>query len=126
MIKQKATYVDGFVLVVPAGKLAAYRRLAALAGRIWRKHGALDYKECVIDDPKPQGVKLPFAKLAQAKKGELVIFAYIAYKSKAHRNQVNAKVMADPAMNDPKYQDMPMPFDMDRMSFGGFKVLVDA
>lgn len=119
-------YVDGFVLPVKKKELSAYRQMAKLAEKVWRKHGALDYKECVIDDPKPQFAAYPFAKTVKLKAGETVVFAYIVFKSRAHRDRVNAKVMADPLMNDPKYKDKPMPFDMKRMAYGGFKVLVGA
>ncbi len=126
MSKTKANYVDGFVLVVPEKNLAAYKKMAAAGGKIWKKYGAIDYKECVADDMYPTGVMLPFPKLLKLKKGELAFFSYITYKSRAHRDSVNAKVMKDPTMNDPKYKDMPMPFDMKRMAYGGFTVLVDA
>jgi len=116
-------YVDGYVLPVPKKNLKAYRRLAQQAGKIWREHGALDYKECVGDDLKTK-MGVPFPKSAKAKAGETVIFAYILFKSRAHRDRVNAKVMKDPrihSMCDPK----DMPFDCKRMGYGGFKVLVD-
>lgn len=115
-------YVDGFLLPVPKKKLAAYKRMAAKAGKIWREHGALDYKECVGDDLKPKMV-LPFPKLMKLKAGEVPVFSYIVFKSRKHRDSVNAKVMKDPRlanMCDPK----DMPFDMKRMGYGGFKVLV--
>ncbi len=118
------SYVDGFVLPIPKKNLAAYRKLAREAGKIWRKHGALDYKECAGDDLKIKGV-VSFPKLAKAKSSETVFFSFIVYKSKAHRNQVNAKVMKDPRlakMMDPKS----MPFNVKRMAYGGFKVIVDA
>ena len=115
-------YVDGFVLVVPKKKLDAYKRLAKLAARVWRDHGALDYKECIGDDLKAK-FGLPFPKLAKIKIGEAVIFSWISYKSRAHRDRVNAKVMKDKRMAnacDPK----DMPFDVKRMAYGGFKVIV--
>ncbi len=120
-----AHYIDGFVLVVPKKKLAAYRKMAQMGARVWKKHGALDYKECVIDDAKPEHVTFTFPKMAKAKPGEVVIFSYILYKSRADRNRINPKVMKDPIMNNPKYANMPMPFDMKRMAFAGFSVLVD-
>ena len=123
MATQKATYVDGFVLVVPEKKLSVYRRMAQVAEKVWRKHGALDYKECIGDDLHPK-CGLPFPKLVNLKRGETVVFSYIVYKSRAHRDSVNAKVMKDPLLNDPKYKDMPMPFDLKRMAYGGFKILV--
>ncbi len=116
-------YIDGYVLPVPKKNLKAYRRLAQQAGKIWREHGALDYKECAGDDLKTK-MGVPFPKSAKAKPGETVIFAYILFKSRAHRDRVNAKVMKDPrihSMCDPK----DMPFDCKRMVYGGFKVLVD-
>lgn len=129
MAKQQGTYVDGFVLVVPKKNLAAYKKMATTGAKIWKKYGALDYKECMGDDLKPNmgGMSaLTFPKMIKLKPDETVWFSYIVYKSKKHRDEVNAKVMKDPAMNDPKYQDKPMPFDLKRLAFGGFKMVVDA
>ena len=115
-------YVDGFVLTVPKKKMDAYKRLARLAARVWRDYGALDYKECVGDDLQSK-FGLPFPKLAKTKPGETVVFSWIAYKSRAHRDRVNAKVMKDKRITascDPNN----MPFDMKRMAYGGFKVIV--
>ena len=117
------SYVDGFVLAVPKKKIAAYRRLAQKASKIWRGYGALDYKECVGDDLKVK-MGIPFTRIVKLKPGETIVFAYIVYKSRAHRDSVNAKVMKDPRvaeMCDPE----DMPFDCKRMTYGGFKVLVD-
>lgn len=114
------SYVDGFVLVVPKRKVPAYRRLATKAGRIWKEHGALEYRECVGDDLHIKGT-LPFPKMAKAKPGETVFFSWITYRSRAHRDRVNAKVMADPRIAK---MSGPMPFDMKRMAYGGFKPLV--
>lgn len=122
----KANYVDGYVLVVPKNKLDAYQKMATLGGKLWHKHGALDYKECVIEDSKPMHVTFTFAKMLKLKKNETAIFSFITFKSRKHRDTVNAKVMKDPAMNDPKYQNMPMPFDMKRMAYAGFKTIVSA
>ena len=118
-------YVDGFLLAVPKKNLQAYRRMAQKAGKIWREHGALEYRECAGDDLalKP-GCGLPFPKRANAKPSDIVVFAWIVYKSRAHRDKVNAKVMADPRIV--KMMGTPMPFDMKQMSYGGFRVLVDA
>jgi uncharacterized protein YbaA (DUF1428 family) len=116
-------YVDGFVIPVPKRKLAAYKRMAAVAGKVWKRYGALDYKECVGDDLKVK-MGLPFPKLAKTKNGETVVFSYIVYKSKAHRDAVNKKVMKDPRIA--KMMKEPMPFDDKRMTYGGFKVMVDA
>ena len=117
------SYVDGYVLPVPRKNLAEYRRVAQQAGKIWRKYGALDYKECVGDDLRTKwGV--PFTRVVKVKPGETVIFSYVLFKSRAHRNRVNAKVMKDPLMD--VWKDQPMPFDMKRMVNGGFKGLVDA
>lgn len=117
-------YVDGFVLPVPTQKLAAYRRLAAKACKVWREHGALDYVETVADDVKP-GKYTSFPQSVKLKADETVVFAWIVYKSRAHRDKVNAKVMQDPRMQDmldPKNH----PFDAKRMFWGGFKTLVQA
>jgi uncharacterized protein YbaA (DUF1428 family) len=117
-------YVDGFVLPVPKKNVAAYRRMAQKAGKVWREHGALEFIECVADDVKP-GKLTSFPQSVKLKSGEMVVFSYIVYKSRAHRDRVNAKVMKDPRlakMMDPKA----MPFDGKRMIWGGFKVLVDA
>ncbi len=116
-----ARYVDGFLLAVPKKKLAAYKVIATKAGRIWREHGALEFVENVIDDV-PDGFGVPFPKTAKARPGEVVLFSWIAYKSRAHRDAVNKKVMADPRMQQAASE---MPFDHKRMSWGGFKTLVD-
>lgn len=119
-----ARYVDGFVIPVPKKKLAAYFRIAGKAAKIWKEHGALDYKECVGDDLNIK-MCMPFPKGIQTKSGETVVFSYITYNSRAHRDKVNAKVMKDPrthAICDPK----DMPFDCARMLYGGFKVVVSA
>jgi uncharacterized protein YbaA (DUF1428 family) len=114
-------YVDGFVLAVPKKNLAAYCRMSRQAGKIWREHGALEYRECAGDDLAVK-VGVPFTKLAKTRAGETVVFAYIVYKSKAHRDRVNKKVMSDPRLaKGPKE----MPFDFKRMAYGGFKVIVD-
>jgi uncharacterized protein YbaA (DUF1428 family) len=116
------SYVDGFVLPVPKKNVAAYRRMAQKAGKVWREHGALEYIECIADDVKP-GKYTSFPQSVKLKPGETVVFAYIVYKSRAHRDRVNAKVMKDPRladMMDPKA----LPFDGKRMFWGGFKVLL--
>jgi uncharacterized protein YbaA (DUF1428 family) len=122
-------YVDGFVLPVPKKNLKEYRKMATAAGKIWKKHGALEYFECFGDDlnPKTGGMKIShFPKMAKAKSGETVIFAFIVYKSKAHRDKVNARVMRDPAMNDPEFcKNGKMPFNPKRMAYGGFRAFVD-
>jgi uncharacterized protein YbaA (DUF1428 family) len=118
-------YVDGFVLPVPKRKLQAYRRIAARAGKVWREHGALDYVECSGDDLNIKGVVKTFPRLVKLKPGETVVFSWIVFKSRAHRDRVNKKVMNDKrldTMMDPKS----MPVDMKRMAVGGFKVLVKA
>ncbi|MBX3650137.1 MAG: DUF1428 domain-containing protein [Burkholderiales bacterium] len=117
-------YVDGFVLPVPKKKIGAYRSIARKAGKIWREHGALDYMECVADDVKP-GKLTSFPQSVKLKSGETVVFAYIVYKSRAHRDRVNAKVMKDPRM-DAMGDIKDMPFDVKRMFWGGFKTLVRA
>lgn len=122
-----ARYADGFVIPIPSKKLEAYRKIARQAGRVWKEHGALQYCESVGEDMEvPMG--LPFPALAKVKKGETVVFSWILYKSRKHRDAVNKKVMADERlkklmalMTDPKKQ----PFDCTRMSYGGFELLVD-
>ena len=116
-------YVDGFVLPVPRKNLAAYRRIAARAGRMWRQHGALEYRECSGDDLKTNwGVAFP--RLVKVKPGETVVFSWIVYKSRAHRDRVNAKVMKDPRMIKMMNPTKDV-FDAKRMAYGGFKVIVD-
>src|SRR5262244_3671272 len=118
------SYVDGFVVPVPTRKLDAYRRLAQKAAKVWREHGALEVRECLADDVKV-GKWTSFPRSVKLKRGETVILSYIVYKSRKHRDQVNAKVMNDPRfakMANPKE----MPFDGKRLIFGGFKVLLDA
>ncbi|MFT3684586.1 MAG: DUF1428 domain-containing protein [Phycisphaerales bacterium] len=117
-------YVDGYVIPVPKKNIKSYMKMAAAAGKIWREYGATQYCECAGDDLKTSfGVS--FSKLAKTKPGETVVFSWIVYKTKAQRDKVNAKVMKDPrlaAMMDPKK----MPFDVKRLSFGGFTRMVDA
>lgn len=121
-----AHYVDGFVLPVPRKKVEVYRRMAQKAGKVWRKYGALQYFECVGDDLNPKFAGIKFPRTVRAKPGETVVFSFAVFKSRAHRDRVNAKVMKDPFMNDPAYKNTPMPFDMKRMVYGGFKTLVEA
>lgn len=116
-------YVDGFLLPIPRRNIERYKTLARLAARVWRQYGAVEYRECVCDDLKVQmGTSFPRASRARA--GETVVFAWIVYKSRAHRDRVNKKVMADPRiatmMNNKR-----MPFDVKRMAYGGFRVIVD-
>ncbi len=118
------SYVDGFVLVTPKKNIAAYRRMAAQGAKVWMKYGALEYFECVGDDLHAKHVTLPFPKMVSAKKNETVIFSFIVFKSRAHRDAVNAKVMKDPSMSEENWKDKPMPFDMKRMAYGGFKTIV--
>ena len=115
-------YVDGFVIPLPKKNLAAYRAMAKKAGKVWREHGALDYKECIADDVK-MGKRTSFPRSVKMKPSETVVFSYIVYKSRAHRDKVNAKVMKDKRL----FEGMPkeMPFDMKRMAYGGFKTLVE-
>jgi uncharacterized protein YbaA (DUF1428 family) len=116
-------YVDGFVLPVPKKKIGAYRAMAKKAGKVWREHGALEFRECVADDVKP-GKLTSFPQSVKLKPSETVMFSYIVYRSRAHRDKVNAKVMKDPRIA--KMMDMRnAPFDGKRMIYGGFKVIVD-
>jgi uncharacterized protein YbaA (DUF1428 family) len=119
-----AKYVDGFVIAIPKKKTAEYKKIASEASRVWKRFGALDYKECIIDDAQPEYVTLTFPKLVKTKPGETVWFSFIVFKSRQHRDSVNKKVMA---YFEKKYgNEMPMPFDMKRFSYGGFKVEVSA
>jgi uncharacterized protein YbaA (DUF1428 family) len=116
-------YVDGFVVPVPKKKLAAYRSMARMAGKVWREHGALEYREWVADDVKV-GKHTSFPRSVKLKSSETVVFSWITYRSLSHRDRVNAKVMKDPRlakMMDPKA----MPFDGKRLIYGGFKLLVE-
>jgi uncharacterized protein YbaA (DUF1428 family) len=114
-------YVDGFVIPVPKKNLKTYVRMARMGAKMWMKHGALDYKECVGDDLETKW-GMPFPRMMKLKPGETVVFSYIVYKSRAHRDRVNAKVIKEmEKMGDMKE----MPFDVKRMVYGGFKVLVD-
>jgi uncharacterized protein YbaA (DUF1428 family) len=122
-------YVDGFLIPIPKKNIATYRKIAKLAGKVWKEYGALDYVECVADEleSKHDGkvVKSIFPKMAGTKAGETIVFSWVTYKSKADRNRIMKKVMADPRltkMMDPKK----MPFDMERMGWGGFKPIVEA
>ena len=117
------SYVDGFVVPVPTANVDAYRKMARKAGKIWREHGALEYKECMADDVKP-GKSTSFPQSVKLKADETVFFSWIVYKSRKDRDRINKKVMADPRlaeMMDPKS----LPFDGKRMFWGGFKVSVD-
>ena len=116
-------YVDGFLLAVPRRKLAQYRSIARRAGALWRRHGALEYRECAGDDLK-NTMGRSFTSAAKCKSGEVPVFSWIVFKSKTHRDTVNARVMKDPVMG--RLMKAPMPFDLKRMVYGGFRVLVDA
>src|SRR4051812_3986890 len=115
-------YVDGYVLPVAKKNLPAYRRMAQKAGKIWREHGALEFRECVGDDLNVK-MGVPFPRVIKLKPGETVVFSWIRFKSRAHRDRVNAKVMKDPRLAS--MMETKPPFDFKRMLYGGFKVLVD-
>ena len=118
-----AKYVDGFIVPVPKRKLAAYRAMAKRAGKVWREHGALEYRECIAEDVKV-GKRTSFPRSVKLKPGETVVFSWIVYKSRAQRDRTIAKVMKDPRladMMDPKK----VPFDGKRMIYGGFELFVD-
>ncbi len=128
MSASQETYVDGFVVPVPKANLDAYKKMASAAAVVWKEHGALDYKECVIEDARIEGM-YSFLDLTGVKEDETVVFAYIVYKSRAHRDEVNAKVMADPRLKEmcpASNPDVVMPFDCARMAYGGFQTLVSA
>jgi uncharacterized protein YbaA (DUF1428 family) len=127
--RRNTMYVDGFLMPVPKKNIAAYRKIARLAGKVWKEHGALVYVECVADEleSKHDGkvMKSIFPKMAGTKAGEVVVFSWITYKSKADRKRVMKKVMADPRMTE-MMDPQKMPFDMARMGWGGFKPIVEA
>ena len=118
------TYVDGFVLPIKKNKIAEYCKMSRVMGKLMRKNGAIGYYECVGDELNVKFSSLKYKKMAKAKAGETVVFAFIMYKSKADRNRINQKVMNDPSMSE-GWKDKPVPFDMKRMAVGGFKVVVD-
>ncbi|HEY5706437.1 MAG TPA: DUF1428 domain-containing protein [Terrimicrobiaceae bacterium] len=117
-----AHYVDGFVLPIPKDKIDLYRSIAEQAGKVWREHGALEYRECVAEDMDAKDM-VSFPQLAGATPDETVVFAWIAFESRAHRDEVNAKVIADPRLKE-MCQGGSMPFDYKRMAYGGFTTLV--
>ena len=118
-------YIDGFVLPVPKRKVDAYRRMARAAGKIWKEHGALEFVECAGDDiGLKKGMGTSFIRMAKLKRGETAFFSFITYKSRAHRDRVNKRVMADPRMAK-MMEGKEMPFDVKRMAYGGFKAVVD-
>ena len=122
--RTRMPYVDGFIVAVPKKNLAAYARMAKKAGKVWREHGALDYRECLAEDVK-KGKWTSFPRSVKLKTGETVIFSWITYKSRKHRDAVLKKVMKDPrlaAMMNPKN----VPFDGKRMIYGGFDTIVTA
>ncbi len=123
----KATYVDGFVLAIPKKNVPAYKKMATEAAKVWKQFGALDYKECMGEEMNPDtmGAKvLSFMTMAKAKPDEVVFFSYVVYKNKTHRNAVNKKVMDYFSKKYADKQNTDMPFDMKRMAYGGFSVLV--
>ncbi len=123
------SYIDGFVIPIKKKDVAAYKKMAEWGAKMWKGHGALEYFECLGDDLKvKKGMGQGFPKLARLKAGETVVFSYIVFKSRAHRDLVNKKVMKemDSPENKKKYENMPMPFDMKRFAYGGFKVMVEA
>lgn len=122
-------YVDGFLLVVKKNKLDDYKAMAQKASKIWKKYGALEYFECVGDDlypDVPEGMEgITFPELTKINEDEIVIFAFIVYESREKRDEINKKVMKDPEMSPEAWEGKPMPFDMKRASFGGFKTIVE-
>jgi len=117
-------YVDGYILAVPRKKMGVYRRMASLGGKVWKDHGALDYRECVADDVK-RGKSTSFPRSVKLKPGEVVVFSYIVFRSRRDRDRVNAKAMKDQRLA--KYMDIKKsPFDPKRMIWGGFKTIVSA
>lgn len=129
------SYIDGFVIAIKKSKVEEYKKMAEQGKQVWLKHGALDYKECVGEDLTPAMPEMPgmenmpkqktFVELAGAQPDETVIFSYIVFKDRAHRDEVNAKVMADPSMTPEAMKDQPMPFEMNKMTYGGFQAIVE-
>jgi uncharacterized protein YbaA (DUF1428 family) len=119
-----ARYVDGFLIPLRRKDVEKYRKIARLAGRVWREHGALEYFECLGDDLSPKGVAMTFPRRVRARPGETVVFSWIVYRSRAHRDRVNARVMKDPRIT--RIMAGAVPFDGKRMSYGGFTVMVRA
>lgn len=125
-------YVDGYVLSIPTAKLADYQKMATLGGETWMKHGALAYYECAGDDLSPAspehegefGQMRNFADVAAAGPDDTVVFSFIVFRDRAHRDEVNARVMSDPAMGPEAFEGQEMPFDMTKMAYGGFKPFV--
>jgi uncharacterized protein YbaA (DUF1428 family) len=116
-------YVDGFIIAVPRKNVKKYRDISRKAGKVWKEYGAIDYVECVADDVK-KGKLTSFPRSVKLKRGEVVVFSWITYKSRAHRDSINKKVMKDPRLASMMSPDA-MPFDMKRMIYGGFKSIVD-
>ncbi|MGE0640637.1 MAG: DUF1428 domain-containing protein [Thermoanaerobaculia bacterium] len=116
------SYVDGFVLPIPKSRLADYRKLSRLAGKVWLEHGALEYRECAGDDLRIKGVA-SFHTLAGCRRGETVVFSWISFKSRGHRDRVNALAIKDPRLAKVNLDSMP--FDPGRMAYGGFAPFVD-
>lgn len=133
MLNPTDCYVDAFVITIKKSSLDDYKKMAAWWGDVWMKHGALQYVECVADDLYPDmgpeqpgmGKFLGFPGMVKLQDDETVIFSFITYTSRAHRDEVNAKVMQDPYMSDPANRPQEMPFTMDKMAFGGFTSLVN-
>lgn len=117
-------YVDGFVIPIAKKNIPTYKKMAALGCKVWLKHGALEYRECVGEDLAVQ-MGMPFTKAFKAKPGETIVFAWIVYKSRKHRDQVNAKVMKDESMLA-GMEGKKMPFDVKRMCYGGFEIIVES
>lgn len=123
MSSRSTLYLDGFILPVAKKDLQKYRRMARLAGKVWREHGALEYREFISDDHNVKGM-VSFPKMVKTRPGEVIFFSYIIYKSKAHRKKINAKVMKDPRLAE-MLNAKSLPFDIKRMAYGGFRVAVD-
>jgi uncharacterized protein YbaA (DUF1428 family) len=117
------SYVDGFVIPVSRRKMDAYKAMARRAAKVWKEHGALSYHECVADDVKV-GKRTSFPRSVKLKPGEVVVFSWIVYKSRAHRDRINAKVMKDPRLAD-MMDSKTLPFDGTRMIYGGFKPFLE-
>jgi uncharacterized protein YbaA (DUF1428 family) len=118
------TYVDGFIVIVPTKNIESYRKIAEVAGKIWMEYGALQFKECVAEDIEDKGYCSTFPQTIKPKEDETVLFSFIVFNSRQHRDEVNAKVMEDPRLKD-SCDPENMPFDCKRMTYGGFNTIVE-
>lgn len=118
-------YVDGFLLVVKKSAIEEYKKMASEAGKMWKKYGAIQYVETILEDPSTMEGCTSFANYVKPAEDEVIVFSYVVYESRAHRDEVNKKLMADPSMSPEAMKDKPMPFDLKKMAYNGFEMIVD-